>query len=85
MSVEVTSLMTSNDFVESIHIFSEVNPLPNIATFYLTPATGTARVVTRIRLADSQTLVAVAAMNDGSLWSGSSETIVTLAACLDGT
>jgi sulfur-oxidizing protein SoxY len=85
MSVEVTSPMTSNDFVESIHIFSEVNPLPNIATFYLTPATGTARVVTRIRLADSQTLVAVAAMNDGSLWSGSSETIVTLAACLDGT
>lgn len=85
MSVEVSSPMVSDDYVQSIHIFSEINPLPNIATFHLTSASGTARIVTRIRLADSQTLVAVAAMNDGSLWSGRAKTIVTLAACLDGT
>jgi sulfur-oxidizing protein SoxY len=41
-------------------------------------------VATRIRLATTQKLVAVARMNDGSFWSHTVEVIVAIAACLEG-
>jgi sulfur-oxidizing protein SoxY len=44
---------------------------------------GVARVSTRIRLATTQTLVAMARMNDGSVWSASADVFVTLAACIE--
>ena len=83
LSVEVDCAMTEEDHVQSIHIFSEKNPLPDIATFYLNAQSGRARVTTRIRLADSQSIVAVATMSDGTLWRGSAKSIVTLAACVN--
>ena len=83
LDVAVDSPMTPEDHVQSIHILSAVNPLPVIAVFQLSPACGTARIATRIRLADTQSILAVATMNDGSLWSGSAATVVTLAACID--
>lgn len=82
LSVEVDCAMTEEDHVRSIHIFSEKNPLPDIAAFHLNARSGRARVTTRIRLADSQSIVAIATMNDGSLWRGSAKTVVTLAACV---
>ncbi len=83
LSVEVECAMTEEDHVRAIHVFSEENPLPDVARYYLNARSGRARVTTRIRLADSQSIVAVAAMSDGTLWSGSAKTIVTLAACVD--
>ena len=83
LSVEVDCAMTEEDYVQSIHVFSEKNPLPDIATFYLNAQSGRARVTTRIRLADSQSIVAVATMSDGTLWRGSAKSIVTLAACVN--
>jgi sulfur-oxidizing protein SoxY len=83
MTVSVLSPMTSDDYVKSIHVFNEKNPQPNIGNFYLGPRAGRARISTRIRLADSQKITAIAHLADGSFWSISAEIVVTLAACTD--
>ena len=75
--------MAPEDFVRSIHVFNEKNPQPNIGNFYLGPNSGRAQVSTRIRLADSQKVVAIARLSDGSFWSASVEVVVTLAACTE--
>lgn len=83
LTVSVDSPMTHADHVESIHVFNQKNPQPYIAAFHLGPRAGEARVATRIRLADSQRVVAIARFNDGSFWSDSADVIVTLAACTE--
>ncbi|SHG82907.1 SoxY-related AACIE arm protein [Bradyrhizobium erythrophlei] len=83
MTVSVTSPMTPEDYVKSIHVFNEKNPQPNIGNFYLGPRAGRAQVSTRIRLADSQKIVAIAHLSDGSFWSATADVVVTLAACTE--
>jgi len=80
MTVSVDHPMTPDNYVKSIHVFNEKNPQPNIANFHLTPQAGRAQVAARIRLADTQKVVAIAKLSDGSFWSVSVEVIVTLAA-----
>src|SRR5215470_7354502 len=82
MTVTVDSPMTAADHVKRIHVFNEKNPQPYIATFHLGPRAGKAKVSTRVRLADSQRVVAIAELSDGSFWSDSADMIVTLAACI---
>jgi sulfur-oxidizing protein SoxY len=84
LTVSVDSPMTANEHVAAIAIFNERNPQVDVATFMLGPRAGKAVVSTRIRLATSQKLVAVARMSDGSYWSGSASMVVTLAACVEG-
>jgi sulfur-oxidizing protein SoxY len=81
--VSVTSPMTVEDHVRSIHVFVEKNPQPNVCNFVLGPRAGRAQVSTRIRLADSQKIVAIAQLSDGSFWSTSVDVVVTLAACTE--
>ena len=69
--------------VRAIHIFAEANPLPRVASFRFGPATGSPRVATRIRLATSQTVIAIAQMADGTCYTDSVDLLVTLAACLE--
>ena len=83
LTVSVESPMTEADHVESIHIFNQKNPQPYVAAFHLGPRAGKASVATRIRLADSQRLIAIARLADGSFWSDSADVIVTLAACTE--
>src|SRR5215475_6533258 len=83
MTVSVESPMTANDYVKSIHVFNEKNPQPNIGNFYIGPWAGRAQISTRIRLADSQKVVAIARLSDDSFWAASVEVIVTLAACTE--
>jgi sulfur-oxidizing protein SoxY len=83
MTVSVANPMTPDDYVKSIHVFNEKNPQPNIGNFYLGPHAGRAQISTRIRLADSQKVVAVARLSDGSFWSASVDVVVTLAACTE--
>jgi sulfur-oxidizing protein SoxY len=84
LTVTVDSPMSQADHVTGIHIFNEKNPQPYVAAFDLSPRAGKAAVSTRIRLADSQQVVAIARLNDGSFWSDSADVIVTLAACAEG-
>jgi sulfur-oxidizing protein SoxY len=83
MTVSVASPMTADDYVKSIHVFNEKNPQPNIGNFYLGPRAGRAQVSTRIRLADSQKIVAIARLSDDSWWSATVDVVVTLAACTE--
>ena len=83
MTVSVSNPMTSDDYVKSIHVFNEKNPQPNVGNFYLGARAGRAQVSTRIRLADSQKIVAIAKLSDGSFWSASVDVVVTLAACTE--
>jgi sulfur-oxidizing protein SoxY len=83
LTVSVTSPMTETDHVKSIHVFNEKNPQPNVGNFYLDAHSGRAQVSTRIRLADSQKIVAIAKLSDGSFWSASVDVVVTLAACTE--
>ncbi|HEX9646185.1 MAG TPA: SoxY-related AACIE arm protein [Alphaproteobacteria bacterium] len=83
LTVTVDSPMTDADHVASIHVFTEHNPLPNVAHFYLGARAGRAQVSTRIRLAGSQRVVALARLSDGSLRSAEVEVVVALAACIE--
>ena len=83
MTVSVINPMAPEDHVRSIHVFNEKNPQPNIANFHLGPHNGRAQVSTRIRLADSQKIIAIARLSDGSFWSASVDVVVTLAACTE--
>ena len=83
LTIEVASPMTAKDYVKAIHVFNEKNPLPNVISAHLGPRSGRARISTRFRLADTQTIVAIAELSDGTFWSASADVIVTLQACLE--
>jgi sulfur-oxidizing protein SoxY len=83
LTVSVASPMTADEHVKSIHVFNEKNPQPNVGNFVLGLRAGRAQVSTRIRLADSQKIVAIAKLSDGSFWSASVDVVVTLAACTE--
>src|SRR5215510_15530610 len=83
LTVSVDSPMTEAEHVRAVHVFTEKNPQPYVVTFHLGPRAGRARVSTRMRLADSQNVVAICQLSDGSLWSDSAAIVVTLAACLE--
>jgi sulfur-oxidizing protein SoxY len=83
LSVAVESPMTAADHVKAIHVLTEKNPLPDVVSVALGPRAGRASLATRVRLADTQTVTAIAQMSDGSFWSDSAEVVVTLSACLE--
>lgn len=83
LSVHVESPMTESDHVKAIHVFAPKNPLPAMISVHLTPRSGRAQFTTRVRVADTQTLMALAQMSDGSFWQDSVDVVVTLAACLE--
>jgi sulfur-oxidizing protein SoxY len=83
LMVSVDSPMTDADHVKSIHLYAARNPRPNIANFYLGPRAGRAQLSTRIRLGGTQRVLAVAALSDGSFWSGKADVAVTSSACWD--
>ena len=76
--------MSPDDYVRRIAIISPRNPIAEVAVFKLGPRAGNAEISTRIRMAGTQRIRAVAEMSDGTLWHGSASTVVTLAACLIG-
>jgi sulfur-oxidizing protein SoxY len=82
-TISVESPMTAKDHVKAIHLFNEKNPQPNAISAYLGPRAGRARLQTRIRLSDTQTVIAIAELSNGSFWSHSADVIVTLGACLE--
>ena len=83
MTVSVESPMTQADHVKAIHVVTERNPQPNVVSVFLGPRAGRARMTTRMRIATSQTVTAVAELSDGTFWSGTADVVVTLSACLE--
>lgn len=77
------SPMTMEDYVKAIHIVSEGNPLARVISCFFGPNAGKAMVSTRIRLAESQRVWAIAEFSDGSVWRTHADTVVTLSACTE--
>jgi sulfur-oxidizing protein SoxY len=83
LTVSIDSPMTEGDHVKAIHIVNQKNPQPHVISVTIGPRAGLARVSTRIKLADSQEVLAIAEMSDGSFWTESADVIVTIAACVE--
>lgn len=81
ITVSVESPMTAEDHVQRIHIFADKNPTPDVAVFHLTPACGRAQVDTRIRLGQTQDVIVLAEMSNGSLFMTRAEVKVTIGGC----
>lgn len=81
LAIEVDSPMTEDDHVTAVHIMTESNPDPEVATFYFTPRNGRAVVATRIRLSESQKVHALAEMSDGSVYKTARDVEVTIGGC----
>jgi sulfur-oxidizing protein SoxY len=84
ITVRADSPMTTAEHVRELVVFNEKNPQRDVARFMLTPASGRAQVSTRIRLATTQQLVALARFSDGSIGQHRVYLLVTLAACIEG-
>jgi sulfur-oxidizing protein SoxY len=83
LAVAVDSPMSEADHVRAIHVVNEKNPQPQVISAVLGPRAGRARLATRIKLADSQKVAAIAEMSDGSFWGATAEVVVTIAACVE--
>ncbi|MGI6854940.1 thiosulfate oxidation carrier protein SoxY [Mesorhizobium sp. 1B3] len=81
ITVEVDSKMEGADIVESVTIFADGNPRPEVATFTFTSLSGTAAATTRMRLAKTQNVIAMARMADGSVYMDKKEVKVTIGGC----
>ena len=81
MALEVESPMTDENYVKSVHVLADGNPKPDVASFHFTPLSGRAKANTRLRLAKTQNIVAIAEMNDGSVFMAKSPVTVTIGGC----
>jgi sulfur-oxidizing protein SoxY len=81
MTVTVESPMTEQSYVSEVMVLADANPRAGIVTFHFTPASGVAEANTRIRLAETQNVIALAKMNDGSVYKASQEVKVTIGGC----
>jgi len=81
INIEVDSPMTEADYVKSVHIFADGNPLPGVVTYSFTPACGKAAASTRMRLAQTQNIICIAEMSNGSLHTAKANVKVTIGGC----
>jgi sulfur-oxidizing protein SoxY len=84
LKVLVDSPMTADDHVKVIHLLSEQNPIATIGRFHLSARSGRGEVSTSIRLAGTQYIHAIAEMSNGALYEAAAESVVLMAACIDG-
>lgn len=85
MRVSVQGPFAPGPYVKSIRLFSETNPVPDMAVFEFPVPIERAEIESRVRLAGTQQVVAAAEMTDGQVYAIATEVIVTLAGCMDGT
>jgi sulfur-oxidizing protein SoxY len=81
VNVDIESPMTDADYVKSVHMFAEGNPLPAVVSYRFTPACGKASASTRMRLAETQNIVCIAEMSNGKLHMAKANVKVTIGGC----
>jgi sulfur-oxidizing protein SoxY len=81
VNVEVESPMTEADYVKAVHVFADGNPAPGVVSYKFTPACGKAAASTRMRLAQTQNIICIAEMSNGSLNMAKSNVKVTIGGC----
>ena len=62
-------------------LFADGNPVPNVATIKFGPLNASHSASTRIRLAKTQNVIAIAQMEDGSFQKASANVKVTIGGC----
>lgn len=80
-TVTVESAMTEGDHVNSVHVLATHNPFVEIATFEFTPFSGKATATARMRLAETQDVLALAQMSDGKMFLTKRLVKVTVGGC----
>ena len=81
VTIDVESPMTEADYVKAVHVFADGNPLPFIVSYMFTPDCGKASASARMRLAQTQNIIAIAEMSNGSLFSTKAQVKVTIGGC----
>lgn len=81
INVEVESPMTEQDYVKAVHVFADGNPLPGVVSYKFTPSSGKAAASTRMRLAQTQNIVCIAEMSNGTLHTTKANIKVTIGGC----
>jgi sulfur-oxidizing protein SoxY len=81
LTVSVESEMTDKSYVKALYIAADGNPNPPVAIYEFTPLAGKAEVSLRVKLSQTQNFIAVAEMNDGTLYRASREVKVTIGGC----
>lgn len=81
ISFSVESPMTAQSHVTEVLVVADGNPRPGVATFRFSPASGVAEASTRLRLAKTQNITAVAKMSDGSVFMSTKQVKVTIGGC----
>ncbi len=81
LTVSVDSPMSSDDYVKRVMVVADANPRPGVATFHFTPKSGVAEASTRMRLAKTQNVIAIAEMSDGTFHMAKATVKVTIGGC----
>ena len=81
VSFDVESPMTTDNHVQSVLVLADGNPRPGVATFHFSVISGEASASTRIRLAKTQNVIAVANMSVGSYFMDKRLVKVTIGGC----
>lgn len=81
ITISVDSPMTADNYVESVAIYAEGNPTPSVVVYNFTPMSGEASATTRMRLAKTQNVIAVAKMSNGDVFMDKREVKVTIGGC----
>jgi sulfur-oxidizing protein SoxY len=81
IALRVESPMTAQSHVTDVLVVADGNPRAGVATFHFSPASGVAEASTRIRLATTQNITAVAKMSDGSFFASTKQVKVTIGGC----
>lgn len=76
--------LVAQEPVVGLALFTPLNPEPEVVHASFGPAVARPEFSTRMRLARSQRIVAVAKAADGRCWQTGMDVIVTLAACVEG-
>ena len=85
MTIVVDGPFAPGPYVRTIGLFSQRNPVPEMAVFQFPVPLERVEIESRVRLAGTQRIVAVATMSDGVLYAAGADVIVTIDACMDGT
>ncbi|MHC5653578.1 thiosulfate oxidation carrier protein SoxY [Stappia sp.] len=81
VGVSVDSPMTDEDHVTDVILLAAGNPAPGVATFHFTPMSGAAEATTRMRLAKTQDVIALAKTSTGKVYVDRKTVKVTIGGC----
>lgn len=81
VTVEIDHPMTDSNYVKAIHVLTEKNANSRCIDVHLSPANGKAMLATRVKLGETQEIVAIAELSNGTFLMASQSVKVTIGGC----